>query len=76
MLSDMTSAVMRRMQASELNRLAEADKRRNRTAHGLRGFVDARFWPCRRAARLRSTFRDWAVAEQGIDQICRNGAGP
>ena len=69
MLSDMTiSAVMRRMQASELTRLAEADKAAGvEPPKGPRGFVDARSGRAAVPHGLRSTFRDWA-AEQGIDR--------
>ena len=69
MLSDMSlSAVMRRMQASELARLAEADKAAGvEPPKGPRGFVDARSGRAAVPHGLRSTFRDWA-AEQGIDR--------
>ena len=69
MLSDMSlSAVMRRMQASELKRLAEADKAAGiEPPTGPRGFVDARSGRAAVPHGLRSTFRDWA-AEQGIDR--------
>ena len=69
MLSDMTiSAVMRRMQESELKRLAEADKVAEiEPPKGPRGFVDARSGRAAVPHGLRSTFRDWA-AEQGIDR--------
>lgn len=69
MLSDMSlSAVMRRMQASELKRLAEADKAAGiESPNGPRGFVDARSGRAAVPHGLRSTFRDWA-AEQGIDR--------
>ena len=69
MLSDMSlSAVMRRRQASELKRLAEADKVAGiEPPKGPRGFVDARSGRPAVPHGLRSTFRDW-VAEQGIDR--------
>jgi integrase len=59
---------MRRMQASELKRLAEADKTAGtEPPKGPRGFVDARSGRAAVPHGLRSTFRDWA-AEQGIDR--------
>lgn len=68
-LSDMTiSAVMRRMQESELKRLAEADRAAGiEPPKGPRGFVDARSGRAAVPHGLRSTFRDW-TAEQGIDR--------
>jgi integrase len=69
MLSDMSlSAVMRRMQETELKRLAEADKAAGiESPKGPRGFVDARSGRAAVPHGLRSTFRDWA-AEHGIDR--------
>ena len=69
MLSDMSlSAVMRRLQDSELKRLAEADKAAGtKPPKGPRGFVDARNGRAAVPHGLRSTFRDWA-AEQGVDR--------
>ena len=68
-LSDMSiSAVMRRMQESELKRLAEvAQAVRHDVPTGPRGFVDARSGRAAVPHGLRSTFRDWC-AEQGIDR--------
>jgi integrase len=69
MLSDMTlSAVMRRMQETEAQRLDEADKAAGRRPTGApRGWIDPRSKRPAVPHGWRSVARDWA-AEQGFDR--------
>jgi integrase len=67
-MSDMTlSAVMRRMQESEIKRLKKVDAAAGReTSTEPRGYIDPRNKRPAVPHGLRSTFSDWA-AEQGFD---------
>lgn len=69
MLSDMSlSAVMRRMQEAEVERLNEIDRAAGREPSGEpRGYIDPRSKRPAVPHGLRSSFRDWA-AEQGFER--------